>query len=177
VHEGHPVRAGLLRDGRQRWVGAFRRRGTAGFRRAACAHTGAVHGPVDPVLPRVAPALAWTLNKYTRQRECRPAEGKSRLPGGELPHPGTAIALGPAYTPFAGVYLFSVHANAGATRGRTDPQAHGPHLCETGRSPETSGPSSPEAPTPNVGDRRGGNPARTGVLRARYSGPQGVTRW
>jgi len=37
----------------------------AGFRRAACAHTGAVHGPVDPVLPRVAPALAWTLNKYT----------------------------------------------------------------------------------------------------------------
>jgi len=22
-------------------------------------------GPVDPVLPRVAPALAWTLNKYT----------------------------------------------------------------------------------------------------------------
>jgi len=27
----------------------------AGFRRAACAHTGAVHGPVDPVLPRVAP--------------------------------------------------------------------------------------------------------------------------
>jgi len=25
-------------------VGAFRRRGTAGFRRAACAHTGAVHG-------------------------------------------------------------------------------------------------------------------------------------
>jgi len=46
-------------------VGAFRRRGTAGFRRAACAHTGAVHGPVDPVLPRVAPALAWTLNKYT----------------------------------------------------------------------------------------------------------------
>jgi len=27
-----------------------------GFRRAACAHTGAVHGPVDPVSPRVAPA-------------------------------------------------------------------------------------------------------------------------
>jgi len=46
-------------------VGAFRRRGTAGFRRAACAHTGAVHGACGSVLPRVAPALAWTLNKYT----------------------------------------------------------------------------------------------------------------
>jgi len=28
----------------------------------------------------------------------------------------------------------------------------------TGRSPETSGPSSPECTDPNVGDRRGGNP-------------------
>jgi len=61
-----PVRAGLPpRRSPTLGVGAFRRRGTAGFRRAACAHTGAVHGPVDPVLPRVAPALAWTLNKYT----------------------------------------------------------------------------------------------------------------
>jgi len=35
-----------------------------------CAHTGAVHGAGGvPVLPRVAPALAWTLNKYTPQRE------------------------------------------------------------------------------------------------------------
>jgi len=31
--------------------------------------TGAVHGAVDPVLPRVAPALAWELNKYTPAKE------------------------------------------------------------------------------------------------------------
>jgi len=32
----------------------------------------------------------------------------------------------------------------------------------TGRSPETSGPSSPECTDPNVGDRRGGNPRHDG---------------
>jgi len=46
-------------------VGAFRRRGTAGFRRAPVLTQVRSMGPVDPVLPRVAPALAWTLNKYT----------------------------------------------------------------------------------------------------------------
>jgi len=39
----------------------------------------------------------------------------------------------------------------------------------TGRSPETSGPSSPECTTPTLRPSRG-NPPRTGVLRARYSG-------
>jgi len=44
----------------------------------------------------------------------------------------------------------------------------------TGRSPETSGPSSPECTTPNVGDRRGGNPRHErGVLRARLLRPAG----
>jgi len=44
----------------------------------------------------------------------------------------------------------------------------------TGRSPETSGPSSLNAPTPNVGDRRGGNPRHErGVLRARLLRPAG----
>jgi len=44
----------------------------------------------------------------------------------------------------------------------------------TGRSPETSGPSSPECTDPNVGDRRGGNPPpRTGFLRARLLRPAG----
>jgi len=62
-----------------------------------------------------------------------------------------------------------------------EPESTGPmdRTCvSTGRSPETSGPSSPECTDPNVGDRRGGNPRHErGVLRARYSGPQGVTRW
>jgi len=46
VHEGHPVRGGgCLRDGRQRWGSVHSGdEGPAGFRRAACAHTGAVHG-------------------------------------------------------------------------------------------------------------------------------------
>jgi len=43
----------------------------------------------------------------------------------------------------------------------------------TGRSPETSGPSSPECTDPNVGDRRGGNPATNGCLRARLLRPAG----
>jgi len=44
----------------------------------------------------------------------------------------------------------------------------------TGRSPETSGPSSPECTDPNVGDRRGGNPRHErGVLRARLLRPAG----
>jgi len=46
----------------------------------------------------------------------------------------------------------------------------------TGRSPETSGPSSPECTDPNVGDRRGATPATNGVSFVHgYSGPQGVT--
>jgi len=45
--------------------------------------------------------------------------------------------------------------------------------CEHRPPPENSGPSSLNAPTPNVGDRRGGNPRHErGVLRARYSGPR-----
>jgi len=44
----------------------------------------------------------------------------------------------------------------------------------TGRSPKRSGPSSLNAPTPNVGDRRGGNPRHErGVLRARLLRPAG----
>jgi len=43
----------------------------------------------------------------------------------------------------------------------------------TGRSPETSGPSSPECTDPHVGDRRGATPPRTGVLRARLLRPAG----
>jgi len=44
----------------------------------------------------------------------------------------------------------------------------------TGRSPETSGPRRLNAPTPNVGDRRGGNPRHErGVLRARLLRPAG----
>jgi len=35
---------GCLRDGRQRWGRCIQATRTAGFRRAACAHTGAVHG-------------------------------------------------------------------------------------------------------------------------------------
>jgi len=42
-----------LRDGRQRWGSVHSGdEGPLGFRRAACAHTGAVHGAVDPVLPQ-----------------------------------------------------------------------------------------------------------------------------
>jgi len=46
VHEGTPFVRGCLRDGRQRWGRCIQATRTAGFRRAACAHTGAVHGPV-----------------------------------------------------------------------------------------------------------------------------------
>jgi len=42
----------------------------------------------------------------------------------------------------------------------------------TGRSPETSVPRRLNA-RPQRGDRRGGNPARTGVLRARLLRPAG----
>jgi len=35
------------------------------FPESGLAHTGAVHGACGSVLLRVAPALAWTLNKYT----------------------------------------------------------------------------------------------------------------
>jgi len=44
----------------------------------------------------------------------------------------------------------------------------------TGRSPETAVPRRLNAPTPNVGDRRGGNPRHErGVLRARLLRPAG----
>jgi len=46
-------------------VGAFRRRGTAVSGERPVLTQVRSMGPVDPVLPRVAPALAWTLNKYT----------------------------------------------------------------------------------------------------------------
>jgi len=69
VHEGHPVRGGGLPSATVANVGGRVHSGDEGplvSGERACAHTGAVHGgPVDPVLPRVAPALAWTLNKYT----------------------------------------------------------------------------------------------------------------
>jgi len=43
----------------------------------------------------------------------------------------------------------------------------------TGRSPETSGPSSPEAPTPTLATVAEATPARRGVLRARLLRPAG----
>jgi len=50
VHEGHPVRGGgCLRDGRQRWGSVHSGDEDRWFRRAACAHTGAVHGACGSV--------------------------------------------------------------------------------------------------------------------------------
>jgi len=55
VHEGHPVRGGVARDGRQRWGSVHSGdEGTAGFRRAPVLTQVRSMGPVDPVLPRVA---------------------------------------------------------------------------------------------------------------------------
>jgi len=59
--------------------------------------------------------VAWLGTELREKR----SHTTSRLVRGAPPPRVNAIALGPAYTPFAGVYLFSVHANAGATRGRT----------------------------------------------------------
>jgi len=59
--------------------------------------------------------------------------------------------------------------------GEPDPQAPMDRTCvSTGRSPETSVPRRLNAPTPNVGDRRGGNPRHERVSFVHgYSGPQG----
>jgi len=66
VHEGHPFVAGLPpRRSPTLGVGAFRRRGTLVSGERPVLTQVRSMGPVDPVLPRVAPALAWTLNKYT----------------------------------------------------------------------------------------------------------------
>jgi len=47
----------------------------------------------------------------------------------------------------------------------------------TGRSPETTVPRRLNAPTPNVGDRRGGNPRHErGVLRARFTQARRASR-
>jgi len=57
---------GCLRDGRQRWgrcIQATKGPLVSGERPVLTQVRSM--GPVDPVLPRVAPALAWTLNKYT----------------------------------------------------------------------------------------------------------------
>jgi len=66
VHEGHPVRAGLP-PRRSPTLGSVHS-GDEGplvsGERPVLTQVRSM-GPVDPVLPRVAPALAWTLNKYT----------------------------------------------------------------------------------------------------------------
>jgi len=49
---------GCLRDGRQRWGRCIQATRTAGFRRAACAHTGAVHGACGSGSPTRSAALA-----------------------------------------------------------------------------------------------------------------------
>jgi len=75
---------GCLRDGRQRWGRCIQATRTLVSESGLCSHR-CVHGPVDPVLPRVAPALAWTLNKYTPAKECRPAEAIA-VTGWGAPH-------------------------------------------------------------------------------------------
>jgi len=66
VHEGHPVRGGVASATVANvGVGAFRRRGPLVSGERPVLTQVRSMGPVDPVLPRVAPALAWTLNKYT----------------------------------------------------------------------------------------------------------------
>jgi len=55
----------------------------------------------------------------------------------------------------------------------TDPQPHGPHLCEHRPLSETSGPSSPECTDPNVATVAEATPHERGVLRARLLRPQG----
>jgi len=76
-----------LRDGRQRWgsVHSGDEGPLVSGERPVLTQVRSM-GPVDPVLPRVAPALAWTLNKYTPARECRPARGNRGYRVGELPH-------------------------------------------------------------------------------------------
>jgi len=55
---------GCLRDGRQRWgsVHSGDEGPLVSGERPVLTQVRSM-GPVDPVLPRVAPALAWTLNK------------------------------------------------------------------------------------------------------------------
>jgi len=59
--------------------------------------------------------------------EGRKRERSARTPHqgwcGELPHPVTAIALGPAYTPFAGVYYLASMLTPALRVGEPDPQA------------------------------------------------------
>jgi len=66
----------------------------------------------------------------------------------------------------------------GATRGRTGSTGPMDRTCvSTGRSPEPAVPRRLNAPTPNVGDRRGGNPRHERVvLRARLLRPAGRSR-
>jgi len=58
VHEGHPFVAGLPRDGRQRWgsVHSGDEGPLVSGERPVLTQVRSM-GPVDPVLPRVAPAL------------------------------------------------------------------------------------------------------------------------
>jgi len=76
------------RDGRQRWGSVHSGdEGTAGFRESGlCSHR---CGPwaCGSGSPTRSAALAWTLNKYTPAKECRPARGNRGLPGwGSSPH-------------------------------------------------------------------------------------------
>jgi len=77
------------------------------------------------------------------------ARPQSRLVRGGLPPPVPRLPRAGLHS-FAGRILIYVHANAGATRGRTDPPGpNGPQLCE--HRPllrKTSGPSSPECTDP-----------------------------
>jgi len=65
-------------------------------------------------------------------------------------------------------------ANAGATRGERDHRPHGPHCGEHRRSPETSGPSSPEATRPpTLATGADATPPQLGVLVQRLTLPAG----
>jgi len=83
-----PVRGGVcLRDGRQRWgsVHSGDEGPLVSGERPVLTQVRSM-GPVDPVLPRVAPALAWTLISIRRQRSVGRPEGNRVTGVGELPH-------------------------------------------------------------------------------------------
>jgi len=56
---------GCLRDGRQRWGRCIQATRDRWFPESGLCSQGAVHGACGSVLPRVAPGVRWTLNKYT----------------------------------------------------------------------------------------------------------------
>jgi len=85
VHEGQPVRAGVASaTSPTLGVGAFSDE-DRWFPESGLCSTGAVHGAVDRFSTRSA-GVSMTLNKYTRQRECRRPRAIA-VPGGELPAP------------------------------------------------------------------------------------------